>query len=321
MSEQSYTEDVPQELSITEEPDKKASTGKKKALGRGLDALLGIQEKSAHDFDKTSAAFRLVLTDSIRPNPGQPRATFDAEAIESLAHSIKAQGLLQPLIVRKTDSGYELIAGERRLRAAKIAGLQKVPCIISDKEESGRLAASLIENLQREDLNPIEAAEGIRAMREKLRITQQEAADALGMSRPAVANLLRLLDLPDAALNLVRIGALSAGAARALLALPPEKIANAAIYCAENGLSVRQVEDYTRKIAADSDTDSGRKRRKTIPQNSKAAEHLSHKLTKYFGTKVIIKEAKEGGSIVLRYYSNEDLERLLEAFGMSEDPI
>lgn len=302
---------------MTEQPNESGGKKKKKALGRGLDALLGGPDFAAASTTE-AAAFAKIPLSEIRPNPDQARRSFAKESLEGLAQSIKSSGILQPLVVRRTERGYELIAGERRLRAAKLAGLTDAPCVISDGEESGRLAASLIENLQREDLNPIEAAEGISAMIRKLRITHQEAADALGMSRPALTNALRLLDLPGGAIELVRAGELSAGAARALLTLPKEHISKAAAHCASNALSVRQVEEYVRKILEDS---ARKKRASKDSASGKTAIELSARLTKHFGTKVVIRESKDGGSVVFKYYSNEDLERLLVALGVSEDPI
>lgn len=306
---------------MPEEPNLASKPGKKKALGRGLDALLGgsphTQPQAAGE-----AKYRIISISEISPNPDQARKQFPGESLDNLAQSIKTHGLIQPLVVRATSRGYELIAGERRLRAAKIAGLKELPCVISDKEESGRLAAALIENLQREDLNPIDSAEGIRAMRHKLNLTQQEAADALGMSRPAVANLLRLLELSEGVRELVKSGLLLSGSARALLSLKQEQIENAAKYCAENQMSVRQVEAYVRKLQFENTKESGKKEPEfKSDATDKLAEQISLRLTKHFGTKVSIKHGKDGGSIVLKYYSNEDLERLLEAFGLSEDPI
>jgi len=302
-------------------PEQKANSPKqkrtKRALGQGLSALLeGSDERSIMH----------ISIDKISPSPDQPRTLFPEESLHGLAASIKTQGLLQPLIVQRTLTGYELVAGERRLRAAKMAGFTSVPCIVSERDERGRIAASLIENLQREDLNPIELAIGIHTMQVRLKITQAEIAEELGMSRSNVANTLRLLDLPDKVRELVLNETLPAGAARALLSLPDGLIAQTALQVVNDGFSVRQVEVLVRKILdrADKQASSKTEDVRNADLESKKNPYydaIAEELTKYFGTRTVLKQMKEGGTIVLRFYSDEDLERLLDIIGVGENPL
>ncbi|MBQ3093743.1 MAG: ParB/RepB/Spo0J family partition protein, partial [Clostridia bacterium] len=211
---------------------------KKGGLGRGLDALM--MESSTENGDKTVT---LKLTD-VSPNPDQPRRYFDDEALAELAASVEQHGILQPLLVRPMpDGSYQIVAGERRWRAARMAGLTQVPVVIRDLSDSDTAKLALIENLQREDLNPMEESLGYSRLMEQFNLTQEQTAQAVGKSRPAVANALRLLKLPKAAADLVAEGKLSAGHARALLAIEDEALLVAAAkQCADEGLSVRDAE-------------------------------------------------------------------------------
>ena len=214
---------------------KKAQRG----LGRGLGALLGdAMEEQQGDRDEV----RSLKISQIDPNRGQPRTHFDEDALKDLAESIRAVGILQPILVREVGSRYEIIAGERRFRAARLAGLEEIPAIVRDWDEQKRLEAALIENLQRDDLNPVEEAVGVKNLMEAAGLTQEKAAERLGKSRPAVANLLRLLTLPEDVQKMLIDGRLSAGHARALVTVDPQRQTQLANLCVQQNWSVRQLE-------------------------------------------------------------------------------
>lgn len=277
---------------------------KKGGLGRGLDALM--MESSTENGDKTVT---LKLTD-VSPNPDQPRRYFDDEALAELAASVEQHGILQPLLVRPMpDGSYQIVAGERRWRAARMAGLTQVPVVIRDLSDSDTAKLALIENLQREDLNPMEESLGYSRLMEQFGLTQEQTAQAVGKSRPAVANALRLLKLPKAAADLVAEGKLSAGHARALLAIEDEALLVAAAkQCADEGLSVRDAE----KLA---------KTAKTAPKKPQAptfkasfAEEAALALAEQMGRRVKVKTTgKKGGVLQIEYFDDEDLRSLTKA--------
>ena len=276
----------------------------RKALGRGLDAL--IPGGSA---EPETGAGRLleVAVEKIRPNPRQPRDHFDDAAIQSIADSLEQHGVLQPLVVRATDNGYELIAGERRWRAAQRAKLEKVPVVVRDVSARESLELALIENVQREDLNAIEEARAYELLLDEMDLTQEQVAQSVGRSRATVANYLRLLKLPDKVQSMVVEGALEMGHARALLALDSaaaqSRLAQEAI---AKGLSVRQVEARARSMARGDDGGQGRRHR---DPDVEAAER---KLTRSLGTPVRI-IGKEKGKLEIRFTSLDELNRLYEA--------
>jgi len=283
---------------------------KKAGLGRGLSALLGETEDFVTPGDEGAAnkgeeAVVQLSIDQIDPNENQPRKRFNQEALEQLAASIKAVGVLQPILVHKNGSRYSIIAGERRWRAARMAGLDAIPAIVRDMEITLRYEAALIENLQRDDLNPVEEAMGVRALMEQCGYTQEAAAERIGKSRPAVANLLRLLNLPKEILDMLEEGRLSAGHARALVTvndrLAQIRLANLA---AAQGWSVRQME----KICADQ---NGQKE-PPKPKKERPAEfsQLENMARRAFGTKAEIDGDEKKGRLILRYYSQEDLQRI-----------
>jgi ParB family chromosome partitioning protein len=249
----------------------------------------------------------------IEPNPDQPRKTFTAESIAELAESIRRHGLIQPIVVEDVGAGqYRIVAGERRWRAADAAGLREIPVLVRSFTAERRLEIALIENVQREDLNPVEEAEAYRGLMELTNCTQEEVADKVGKSRPAVANALRLLKLPAQALDALKEGRISPGHARALLAVqdPTSREFLLARLLAED-LSVRQAE------AAAQDLNAGRRpaqphQDKTAPRREAEIVELEGKLIGAFGTKVDIKGDSKKGSIVIEYYSLEDLERIIE---------
>ncbi|WP_298217780.1 ParB/RepB/Spo0J family partition protein [Halothiobacillus sp.] len=219
-------------------------TVKKKGLGRGLDALL----RSSEAKDDPGAQLRDVSLELIHPSPFQPRTHFDEDALRSLADSIRAQGLIAPVVLRRRSGEYELIAGERRWRAAQLAGLQQIPAIVRDIDDHQAAALALIENLQREDLDPIEQAEAMRRLIKEFEMTHQQVADILGISRPVVSNALRLLDLADPVRQLLHNKQLDAGHARALAGLPMAQQPLLAEKIVAKALTVRQVEGMVRKL-------------------------------------------------------------------------
>ena len=276
-----------------------------RGLGKGLGALLG---ESALSEPSPDGAVRLPLQ-KVEPNPLQPRKTFEPEALDELAASIREHGVIQPLTVRKMPSGfYQIIAGERRWRAARLAGLDEVPVVIIEADDKKAMELALIENLQRADLNPIEEAQGYQQLMQEYGMTQEQAAARVGKSRPAVANAMRLLALPQPVLELVRSGKLSAGHARALLALktPGEQHAVAQKVIALQ-LSVRQTEAMCKKM---SNISTPR------PQKPIAVDYLAEcekALSKRLGRGVKIVAGKRKGRVELEYYGEDDLQRLYEA--------
>ena len=282
---------------------------KRKALGKGLGEIFpGIEGEA--EFTISGG----VDVDLIDPNPYQPRIEWSNEDIASLAASIKAQGILQPLVLRKRGRRYQLIAGERRLRAAKEAGLSSVPAVVREADDRQMLALALMENLQRRDLGPIEKAEGFRRLAEDFGLTQQQIAEQVGFSRPAVANFMRLLELPDAVQDLLRAGRLQMGHGRALLGLKDaasiERTANQA---AKRGYSVRQTEELVR-LKRKEGSPRPRSRRAGNASKDKEIRKLEESLQRLLMTRVRISEVKGSGKgdISISYHSLDELDRLLE---------
>jgi ParB family chromosome partitioning protein len=277
------------------------------ALGRGLDAL--IPNKPEESPTGGQQILQIPL-EKISPNPNQPRQQFDLARLEELTASIREKGVLQPVLVKTVGEGFQVIAGERRLRAAKAAGLSAIPAIVADKATpSEEIEWALIENLQRDDLNILEEADGYKRLADAFGYTQQEIATKVGKDRSSVANTLRLLTLPDSVQNKIRDGALSAGHARALLALelPHEQIRFAKRIATEH-LSVRKVEELI----------YGKKKRVLSRAKPRSAEleAVEQKLRLKFGATVHITESRKRGRIIFDYYGHEDLNRLLEAMGV-----
>jgi len=280
----------------------------KKGLGRGLSALIpNAQESSVGNRDQRSTLE--VAIDRITPSPFQPRRTFDEAKIEELAASIRNQGIIQPLVVRPKDDGFELIAGERRWRAAMKAGLNRVPVVLRDASDLEALQLALVENLQREDLNPIEEAGGYRRLQEEFHWSQEEMAEKVGKSRPAIANSLRLLSLPGEVQQEISAGNLPAGQARALLGLHTEALIVAA--CRDviaKGLSTRETEKMVRLLLV------GRKRRRGAPLIDPDLKSIVENLQRTLGTRVrlIPKARSSKGKIEIEYYALADLERIIQ---------
>jgi ParB family chromosome partitioning protein len=277
----------------------------RKALGRGLEALLpggpGAEPGPAPTRDR-------VATAEIRPNPHQPRRHFDDDALETLAASIRQRGLLQPLVVRRIPEGYELIAGERRLRAAQRAGLESVPVVVREADPQERLELALIENLQREDLTPLDEAEAYRHLIDTYGLTQEQVALAVGKSRPAVANALRLLALPEAVKAQLEGGQLTAGHARAVLSIGDAGAqVDFAREIADEGVTKGEAERRARVRRTAPTTRSGH-RRNDDPHWRAVAEEL----TRTLGTRVRVTPRARGGTIEIEFYSEPELARLID---------
>ena len=279
---------------------------KKGGLGRGLDALFA--DNSIEEIASTSAV-KLKIMD-IEPNRDQPRKIFDEDALAELADSIAKHGVIQPLLVRPMpDGSYQLVAGERRWRASRMAGLTEVPVVIKELSDEA-MALALIENLQREDLNAIEEAQGIKALMDTLSLTQDEAAERVGKSRPAVANALRLLKLPDSVIALVSDGKLSPGHARALLGFKDEQdIIETADLIIEKGLTVRDVEKLVKKRNKEP------KAEKPAARRASYYDEVELALTDFLGRKVKVgtKPGKESGVLEIDFFDKDDLTRLADA--------
>ena len=276
-----------------------------KGLGRGLGALLG-------DFDgepTTSSPYQQLPIYKVEPNPDQPRQDFDPEELQNRAESITAHGLIQPLTVRLMPTGYyQIIAGERRWRAARMAGLSEVPAVIVEADDRKATELALIENLQRQDLNPVEEAMGYQTLMEDYGLTQEEAAKQVGKSRPAVANSLRLLGLCPEVLDMLRQGKLSAGHARAVLTLKSEKKQQeAAQKIAALGLSVRQAELLCKNMSQEP------KKQPETPLTVDYVAECEKSLSKHLGRGVRIVNGKRKGRFELEFYGQEDLQVLLDA--------
>lgn len=298
----------------------KAKTKAKKGLGKGLGAFFDnveinpvsaeVVKEEKKSVDK-EGVLRLKLRD-IEPNPDQPRKHFDKEKIEALASSIREHGLIQPVLVKKSDNGmYLIIAGERRWRAAKQAGLSEIPCILGEYSEKEVMELALIENLQREDLNPIEESEGYKKLMDTFSLTQEEVAARVGKSRSAVANALRLNNLSDKIKKMVTDGLISQGHARAILPLEKEtdRLAVAEKIVKES-LNVRQVENLVSAMQKDSNKKPAKK---TVDKNTENYfKNLAADLSSRLETKVSIKYGKKRGKIEIEYYSNSDLENILK---------
>ncbi len=282
------------------------------ALGRGLDALLGSYSETV---ENTVQNISLNLIDN---NSNQPRVQFDEDKLSELAESIRVHGIVQPILLKKIGERYRIIAGERRFRAARLAGLAEIPAIIKNMSEREMQEVALIENLQRVDLNPIEEASAIKELLTGYGLTQEELASRLGKSRPAITNALRLLTLPQEVQEMLREGSLSAGHARALAALDdPEDIIEIANSVVDNKLSVRETEALVKKLQAQIAAEDGADGHNQKPQSRKTVltselKNAQQRLTEYLGTKVRFKGDEDKGKIVIEYYSKDDLMNIFD---------
>ena len=283
-----------------------------RGLGKGLSALFSETEEDYgksllfEEKDEKQSVTEIGIND-IFANPDQPRKVFDEDALNELAASIKKHGVIMPIIVNKSGNRYMIIAGERRFRAAKIAGLDTVPVIVKKYDERQIKEIALIENLQREDLNPIEAANAMRSLMEDYSLSQEELADRIGKSRPAIANTLRLLNLQPDVLEMVKSGELSAGHARAIVTVPAEDQKKIALNVVKNGLSVRATE----KAVKDYFLPPEKKQKVKIPLSSELKELIGD-MQRVFGTKVNAIGNDNKGRIYIDYYTRDDLDRLSE---------
>jgi ParB family transcriptional regulator, chromosome partitioning protein len=284
----------------------------RKALGRGLEALIPPSEPSAAPPEAPRGETVDLPVDEIVANPYQPRTHFDDEAIQELAASIRATGVLQPILVRRNPAanGYQLVAGERRLRAAIVSGLQRIPAIVKEVADREMMELSLVENVQRENLNPIEEAKAYQTLVKELGLTHDQVSERVGKQRVSITNSLRLLGLPDEVQEMVSRETLSAGHARALLAIDKagEQLA-AARYVQSKGFSVRRTEAFVRRKL---------RRLHSRPRTSKldGLREWEVRLQQKFATHVAITPGRKGGKIEFEYYGQEDLERLFEAWGV-----
>ena len=279
----------------------------RRGLGKGLSALLPEDKQISGASENYIEEIDII---KIEPNREQPRKHFDEEKLEALAGSIKEMGVILPIIVIKEQNGmYRIIAGERRWRAAKKAGLKKIPAVVKNYDSKEAAEVALIENLQREDLNPVEEAEGYKSLIDAFSMTQEEISKRVGKSRTAITNSMRLLSLPDSVLKLIIAGKLSSGHARALITLKSDElkleIANRII---QNGLNVRQVEALVKQLNTEPDE---KKKKPEVSQYQIELQHIESELSKKLATKVHIKHGSKRGKIEIEYYGNDDLERIL----------
>lgn len=276
-----------------------------KGLGRGLDALLSGNKDQSED------TLRELKVEQLRPGKYQPRSHMDEESLNELAASIKAQGIMQPILARELPGGgFEIIAGERRWRAAQLAGLTQVPVLVRKVPDNAALAMALIENIQREDLNPLEEAVGIQRLIEEFQMTHQAAADAVGRSRSAASNLLRLLKLPQAVQEMLMQGTIDMGHARALLSLEGAQQVLLANKIVLEGLSVREAEKLVQQqdAAGNGKTTNAKK----APKTDRDTQRLQEEISAHLGSRVEIKSnSKGGGKLVIEYSSNDHLDELL----------
>ena len=280
---------------------------KPRGLGKGLNAIIGADIVS-EVIDRPRAIE--IPVGRLSPNPFQPRRSFSEEGLEQLAESIRHHGVLQPIVVRPSGDGYQLIAGERRWRAAQIAGLQRIPAVVRELDDPGMVRVALIENLQREDLNPIEEALAYRRLMDEFKMTQEELSSSIGRSRPAIANAVRLLNLPTEIQRAVEERRLSEGHARCLLAIPDQgdqlKVAAKII---GDGLNVRQTEELVKGITRNVSRETTRKR---TSEEDPDAVRLTQRLGERLGTRVKLSGSVSKGRLEIEYYSAEDLDRILE---------
>ena len=271
-------------------------------LGKGLDALFGQTPEEEEQLQETDVLKNLKITE-VEPNRDQPRKRFDQEALEELAESIKEYGLIQPIVVTKKDDYYQIIAGERRWRACKIAGLTEVPAIIRENDERKNSEIALIENIQREDLNPYEKAVGIKHLMQEYGLRQEDVAKKLGKSRSAIANSVRILNLDPRVLEFAKEGKLSEGHCKSLLSITDnERQYRTAVQMIERGATVRQLEKAVKIKTSKEQQD----------KNHALYKDIENTFQGFFGTKVRLDAGKRRGKIVIEYSSNDDLERILD---------
>lgn len=277
---------------------------KKTGLGKGLDALFGPapEEEQVRDDD----ILKNLKVNEIEPNRDQPRKNFNQESLEELAESIKEYGLIQPIVVTKKEDYYSIIAGERRWRACKIAGIEEIPAIVREDDNRKNQEIALIENIQREDLNPVEKAVGIKNLMETYNLRQEDVAKKLGKSRSAIANSIRILNLEPRVLEMAKQGKISEGYCKALLAITdPEKQYQTAVQMLERGATVKQVEDIAAKKKKSKESKEEDERKHILYRD------IENTFQSFFGTKVRLDAGRRRGKIIIEYSGNDDLERIL----------
>lgn len=280
----------------------------KKGLGRGLSALIGDYREEVRKGEQIV----LLPVEKIKPNAQQPRKFFAEEKLQELAQSLKQVGLLQPIIVVENGKEYEIVAGERRWRAAQLASLSEIPCIVRQLAETEITELSLIENIQRENLNALEEAQTYEKLQQLFAYTQEQLAEKMGKSRPHIANMLRLLSLPENIQTMLVNGDLTAGHARALLMLSnPLQQTMLAKQIAEKGLSVRQAEGAARLLSQQKMPQKSKEIHKNADQ-APIIKEICQRLRQQLGTKVAVENGRKGGKIIIEYYNDDDLQRLIE---------
>jgi len=281
---------------------------KRGGLGRGLSALI----PGAPEAGEASTGLLEVPANAIAPNPKQPRSRFDDETLKELAASIREVGILQPIVVRRTGQGYEVVTGERRLRAAKLAGLATVPVVLRDSDDSDLLREALIENIHREDLNPIELGEAFRQLLDELGLKQEELADRVGVSRSHIANTIRLLALPFEVQQLLTDEKISAGHARALLALgDQEAITSLSLRVAAEDLSVRETEEIVRRFIEAPAEPAPRKKASPSEAADPNLAEVEEILSEQLATRVVIRMGRRRGQVLIDFGSADDLDRIV----------
>lgn len=279
-----------------------------KGLGKGIDAL--FREEAVHNEDHV----QYIALTKVVENPFQPRKIFNVDAISELADSIREHGIIQPIVVRKKGRKYEIVVGERRTRAARLAGLTEIPAIVKELDEQQMMEVAILENLQREDLTPIEEAEAYHSLITKLNFTQDDLAKRLGKSRPHIANHIRLLQLPEAVRTLVNDGLLSMGHGRTLLGLKNKRrIPDIAAKVVKEQLNVRQLETLVQQLNENVPRETKTEKKDVFVQATES------QLRDFFGTQVQIKKAKNKGKIEIEFYSEDDLQRILEILQLEQE--
>ena len=279
-----------------------------KGLGKGIDAL--FREEAVHNEDHV----QYIALTKVVENPFQPRKIFNESAIEELAESIREHGIIQPIIVRKKGKKYEIVVGERRTRAARLAGLTEIPAILKELDEQQMMEMAILENLQREDLTPIEEAEAYNSLITQLQFTQEDLAKRLGKSRPHIANHIRLLQLPEDIRQLLNEGTLTMGHGRTLLGLKNKRrIAEVAKKVIKEQLNVRQLESLVQQLNEDVSRETQVQKKDVFVQATES------QLREFFGTQVQIKKAKNKGKIEIEFYSEDDLQRILEILQLEQE--
>ena len=286
-----------------------------RGLGKGIGALFPTETLETLETVQNEDAIEKISLQKLVVNPFQPRKTFNDEKIDELAQSIKEHGVIQPIVVRKKGKKFEIVVGERRFRAAKLANLEEIPAIIREMTEEQMMEVAILENLQREDLTPIEEAEAYQSLIEKLNFTQEELAKRLGKSRPYITNHMRLLQLPDEVRELVNNGKLTMGHGRTLLGLKNKRrIPEVAEKVVKHELNVRQLEALIKQLNEDVSRETEKPVKKDI-----FVQATETQLREYFGTNVQIKKSKNKGKIEIEFYSEDDLERILEILQVEQE--